>query len=121
MTRRGRAKTAGPPKESRTSSTTRRGAAYVREIAVEEFVRRLHHDQGADKCFAPFPGAGCSVSSGIPAAGSLVAERWLPRLRDLRAPERKDLEAWATTEIPGFEAQWGPWQVATSHERAGQA
>lgn len=69
-------------------------------MGVEEFVRRLRHDEAADKRFAVFLGAGCSVSSGIPAAGLLVKERWLPRLRDLRAPDRKDLDAWAATEIP---------------------
>jgi Tfp pilus assembly protein PilF len=73
-------------------------------MEAEEFVRRLRYDDNPDKRFAFFLGAGCSVSSGIPAAGTLVTERWLPRLRDIRAPARTDLAAWAGTAVPGYDA-----------------
>src|SRR5262245_26935770 len=80
----------------------------IREMSAEEFVRRLLDDEeAADKRFALFLGAGCSVSSGIPSAGPLVLERWLPRLHQLRAPHRPDLEQWAKEEIPGFNAKDG--------------
>src|SRR5687767_167613 len=74
----------------------------VREMSIEEFVRRLRHDGGADRRFALFLGAGCSVTSGIPAAGRLVTERWLPRLHYLRAPRGTEINPWAAKEIPGY-------------------
>lgn len=63
----------------------------LRQMDLEEFVRRLRSDTAkaeTEKRFALFLGAGCSVSSGIPAAGGLVQDRWLPRLRDYQAPTR---------------------------------
>lgn len=71
-------------------------------MSVDEFVRRLRHEEATDKRFALFLGAGCSVTSGIPSAGSLVKERWLPHLRELMAPERSDLDEWASAAIPGY-------------------
>ena len=79
------------------------GEMNLRIIEIEEFVRRLHADTNADKCFAVFLGAGCSVSSGIPSAGTLVQDYWIPRLRDLVAPARSDLGNWTTEAIPGFD------------------
>ncbi len=52
-----------------------------------------------EKQFAFFLGAGCLVSSGIPTAGTLVKDYWLPRLRDLEAPERKDLDTWVKEQF----------------------
>lgn len=78
----------------------------LRKVTANEFARRLKAtSEEADKPFAFFLGAGCSVSSGIPAAGALVMDHWLPRLRDLRAPERKDLQTWAKEELPGYDPQ----------------
>ena len=78
----------------------------LRKISADEFARRLKQTvDETDKRFAFFLGAGCSVSSGIPDAGGLVRDNWLPRLRDFRAPDRKDLEAWAKTEIRGYDAK----------------
>jgi Tfp pilus assembly protein PilF len=75
----------------------------LRQMEVDEFVRRLKlEDQNQEKKFALFLGAGCSVSSGIPAAGTLVKDRWLPRLRDIRAPHEADHETWAERTIPGY-------------------
>jgi tetratricopeptide (TPR) repeat protein len=76
----------------------------LRTISIEEFARRLRVTSGApDKRFAFFLGAGCSVSSGVPHAGSLVKEHWLPRLRDLRAPSRKDLDTWAREVFENYD------------------
>jgi Tfp pilus assembly protein PilF len=75
----------------------------IRSIDLEEFVRRLHADSNAEKRYALFLGAGCSVTSGIPSAGGLVRDRWLPRLRDYQAPGRADLEAWAKEVIRDYD------------------
>ena len=76
----------------------------LRRISIEEFARRLKVTIGAaDKRFAFFLGAGCSVSSGVPHAGTLVKDIWLPRLRDLSAPTRKDLDAWASETVKNYD------------------
>jgi Tfp pilus assembly protein PilF len=81
----------------------------LRKIAPDEFARRLKGTtQEADKRFAFFLGAGCSVSSGVVDAAGLVRDEWLPRLRDLRAPKRADLDAWAKGEFVG----WDPKKAA---------
>src|SRR5260221_523144 len=105
------------PKKHRTKRATRGSAAAqfrrassglaepeIRSIGLEEFVRRLRADTNADKRFALFLGAGCSISSGIPSAEALVRDRWLPRLRDYQAPDRSDLESWATEVIRTYDA-----------------
>ena len=71
---------------------------------MEEFVRRLRIGTNNEKCFAFFLGAGCSVSSGIPSSESLVRDSWIPRLRDIRAPSRSDLETWVCEELPDYDA-----------------
>jgi|GEM_PF-313576 len=74
-------------------------------ISAEEFARRLRSSTDEiDKSFAFFLGAGCSITSGIPAAGRLVIDEWLPHLRALRAPSAPDLLRWASQEIPNFNA-----------------
>jgi Tfp pilus assembly protein PilF len=76
----------------------------LRRISAEEFARRLKiMTKETDKRLALFLGAGCSVSSGIPAAGNLVKDQWLPRLRDVCAPERKDLDTWAKEQFPNYD------------------
>ncbi len=78
----------------------------LRSMTAEEFSRRLKKMcEHPDSRFAFFLGAGCSVSSGIPDAASLVQDQWLPRLRDLRDPSQKQLDKWALSEFPGYEAQ----------------
>jgi Tfp pilus assembly protein PilF len=77
----------------------------LRKVPADEFARRLCQiTKPPDKRFALFLGAGCSVSSGIPASASLVKDNWLPRLRDLCAPARKDLEQWAKEALPNYDA-----------------
>jgi Tfp pilus assembly protein PilF len=76
----------------------------IRQIDVTEFVNRLHvaHADGKGK-FAFFLGAGCSKSSGIPLAGELVKDNWLPRLHAMRKPHEKDVTTWATTCFQGYD------------------
>lgn len=83
----------------------------IRDIDVEEFVLRLRAETNADKRFALFLGAGCSVSSGIPAAGALVKDRWIPRLREFKAPRRSDVDNWAREAISDYD----PDQPALSY------
>ena len=79
------------------------GVAAPRKISAEEFVGRLagrpSHTQ-----YALLLGAGCSVSSGIPAAGALVADTWLPRLYGWRAKAGERFEDWVAEEFPGYDA-----------------
>ncbi len=75
----------------------------IRGIGLEEFVRRLRAETNAEKHFALFLGAGCSVTSGIPSAGELVKGRWIPRLRDYQAPGRSDLDKWAAEVIQDYD------------------
>ncbi len=106
MAKRGQTK----PKRSKPKRTALKPPApatgrKLRSMRPDEFLRRLHHgDTEADKCFALFLGAGCSKSSGIPLAGELVRDRWLPRLRNVQAPERTDLDVWAREIIPDYES-----------------
>ena len=77
-----------------------------RKMTADEFARRLKiMSEHPDSRFAFFLGSGCSVSSGVPAAGSLVKNHWLPRLRDLRDPRRQDLDKWAKEEFPEYDPQ----------------
>lgn len=86
----------------------------LRKMTAEEFSRRVKMMcEHPDSRFAFFLGSGCSVSSGIPAAASLVKSYWLPRLRDLRDPHRQDLDKWAQEEFPEYDpanpaASYGP-------------
>ncbi len=76
----------------------------LRKITADEFARRLRDtSRESDKRFAFFLGAGCSVTSGIPAAGGLVRDHWLPRLRGYRAPHRHDHDEWVREEFPAFD------------------
>lgn len=71
---------------------------HLRKLTAEDFVRRLRSYTSGDLAearYAFFLGAGCSISSGIPGARSLIRERWLPRLRDIRAPDEEDPLKWA--------------------------
>jgi hypothetical protein len=78
----------------------------LRKITAEEFARRLKESsEEPDKRFAFFLGAGCSVSSGIPAAGRLVRDRWLPRLKALKSSCQVDLDSWAKELFSGYESE----------------
>ena len=76
----------------------------LRKLSADVFVRRIKNVlTEQDKRFAFFLGAGCSISSGIPGAGSLVRDVWLPKLRDVMAPDRSDLQGWAAEVFPGYD------------------
>ena len=78
----------------------------LRSLSAAEFARRLAHTQvEQEPRFAFFVGAGASVSSGIPAARTLVRDFWLPRLRDLKGSTEPDVISWATSEVKGFDAE----------------
>lgn len=55
-----------------------------------------------DSRFAFFLGAGCSISSGIPGAGTLV-RNWLPKLKKLRTGSEDNLEEWVKKEFPKYD------------------
>ncbi len=66
----------------------------MKEMDILEFRRRLKMRLGRPEVrFTFFIGAGCSVSSGIPSAGSLVKE-WLPRLKEIKTGNNNDVEEW---------------------------
>ncbi len=76
----------------------------LRKMSAEEFARRVKMiTLGTDKRFAIFLGAGCSVSSGIPAAGALVKDHWLPNLRAICEPDCKDLDKWAERKFKDYD------------------
>lgn len=55
----------------------------MRKIRSETFAKTLRDETQERKAkFAFFLGAGCSVSSGIPTASTLVRHYWVPRLKD---------------------------------------
>ncbi|MAG93400.1 MAG: hypothetical protein CMJ48_06590 [Planctomycetaceae bacterium] len=102
----------------------RRRTSEIRRINAEEFAKRLKvvvKDEKAEKQFAFFLGAGCSVSSGIPAAGRLVRDKdnnseqsdWLRRFRDVRKPSISDpdLDEWAHEEL----SRWNPNNPGASY------
>lgn len=85
------------------STQPRQAPAGLRSISPVEFARRLRGlSEQPDNRYAFFLGAGCSIASGIPSAAELVRDHWLPQLRDLRAPERRDLDAWVREQFPDY-------------------
>ncbi|HUU45906.1 MAG TPA: tetratricopeptide repeat protein [Acidobacteriota bacterium] len=86
--------------------TEANGSKPLRKMPAPEFARRLREWTCAeDQRFAFLLGAGCSVSSGIPASAELVKKHWLPRLHKILAPGRENTEDWARDEFPGYEPQ----------------
>lgn len=76
-----------------------------RRITQDEFARSVFAAESPDRRFAIFIGAGCSVSSGIPAARTLVATVWIPRLQQLRGASALDSTTWATQNIEGYDPE----------------
>ena len=78
--------------------------SQLRKMPAEEFVRRLRTVAGQnDVHYAFWLGAGCSVSAGIPGAGSLVADRWLPQLQHIQDVSEEEFEAWVESKFPGYD------------------
>lgn len=77
----------------------------------QEFINRLKgvcdefgtDGPSAERRYAFFLGAGCSVSSDIPSAATLVRDHWIPRLCRIKHPGRKDYEAFAREAFDGYE------------------
>lgn len=73
-----------------------------RALDLQEFARRLSallHD--SDSKIVWFIGAGCSVSSGVPTAASLVST-WLPQLKEREEGSSHGWQVWASERFPGF-------------------
>lgn len=78
-------------------------STVIKSIGVQEFVRRfkrLIEQNDAKFCF--FLGAGCSVSSGIQTAGTLVDNFWLPKLKELETGDRENFNEWLKERFPEY-------------------
>jgi Tfp pilus assembly protein PilF len=74
----------------------------LRKMSASEFARRLKDNANdQDRHYVFWLGAGCSVSSGIPASSSLVRDVWLPRLHNWQ-DTTESVEAWAAKTFPGY-------------------
>ncbi len=76
----------------------------MKTISVTEFARRFKKrvaEQNASVTW--FLGAGCSISSKIPAAGALTL-RWLQELHDVEGHE-STFEDWTKAQFPDFDAK----------------
>src|SRR5689334_8196185 len=72
------------------------------KISAEEFVGRLA-ERAPHTQHAFLLGAGCSVGSGIPAAGTLVRDVWLPRLFRWRAVAGESFEEWSARAFADYD------------------
>ena len=76
----------------------------IKSIEVQEFVRRFkkqlieHND--AKFCF--FLGAGCSVSSRIPTARTLVDTVWFPKLKEMQTGNQENFSDWLKEKFPEY-------------------
>jgi phosphomannomutase len=78
-------------------------AEHLRTVSADEFAKRLRRTtEERDKRFAFFVGAGCSISSDIPAASQLVKNQWLPQLFSLRAGPAEEFDTWVKRLFPDF-------------------
>jgi hypothetical protein len=90
----------------------------LRTLAIDAFARTLHHElTEGDSKYAFFLGAGCSITSGIPAAAELVRRHWLPKLAKLRTGDEKHAEDWAT----GFFRDYKSGNPAASYSKVMEA
>ena len=72
----------------------------LKELSIKEFVTEIKVGGSyTDHRYTLFLGAGCSKSSGIPTAGELVRDHWIPKM----APSGEDPIEWAETRIDGFD------------------
>jgi len=75
----------------------------MNSIPVHQFVRRLARQiEHPDTRFAFFLGAGCSVSSGISAAGGLVRD-WLRTIKKEEEGNLDGFDAWVLNKYPDYE------------------
>jgi tetratricopeptide (TPR) repeat protein len=72
-------------------------------VQAQEFVRRFKNLlEDPDNKFVFFLGAGCSVSSGIPAVNALVRQ-WMPKLKVFKTGNELKLEEWIGSEFTNYE------------------
>ena len=73
----------------------------LKKLSIEEFVKEIKRagEADPDHRYTLFLGAGCSKSSGIPTAGELVLERWIPD----QVSSGEDPIEWAKANIKGFD------------------
>jgi protein O-mannosyl-transferase len=82
------------------------GGGRLDHMPAHEFVRRLRAQAAEpDRHYTLWLGAGCSVTSGIPAAGSLVRDQWLPRLHDLQGKRGSSIEDWARDTFAAYDPE----------------
>lgn len=75
-------------------------------MTAHEFVRRLKRQAGEpDRHYTFWLGAGCSVSSGIPAAAALVKDHWLPELFRIRGNPQEGMENWIKAQFPKYDPE----------------
>jgi tetratricopeptide (TPR) repeat protein len=78
----------------------------LRKMSAHEFVRRLNERvDEPDYHYTFWLGAGCSVSSGIPAAAALVKDDWLPRLHRVKAGPGLPSEDWIRSVFTGYDSE----------------
>jgi|SRR5450631_87200 hypothetical protein len=84
---------------------TEANSAGLRAMAGSEFVRRMRaHADDSDRHLVFWLGAGCSVTSGIPASAALVREDWLPKLQRFRGGSG-NIDAWAREVFPDYDPE----------------
>ncbi|MDQ2631637.1 MAG: tetratricopeptide repeat protein, partial [Actinomycetota bacterium] len=78
----------------------------LKRMPAHEFVRRLKtHAHESDRHYTFWLGAGCSVTSGIPAAATLVGDQWLPRLHGFKNQQDLSVEEWARLNFPAYDPE----------------
>jgi tetratricopeptide (TPR) repeat protein len=86
-----------------SEAMTKPKKSELKQLGTEEFIRRLKHmfEEFPDSKISFFIGAGCSQSSGIPTANTLVKD-WLRKLKILRTGNKENLDSWIKKTYPDY-------------------
>ncbi len=78
----------------------------MEKLSASQFARKLKDliCNDTDRKMVFFLGSGCSVSSGIGDAATLV-KRWLPRYKKIITGDEKNYIEWAKEKFPGFNGE----------------
>ncbi len=89
----------------------------MREMDAQEFVRmfKMILAEQSNSRFVFFLGAGCSLSSGIPTAGQIVKNDWLPKLKKIKTGSDTGVEEWAKNELKNEDITYDPNNPALSY------